>query len=146
MRNVTGSVFPLFVLLTLTLACGGVKTQSAAKVKPAEEIVMPKLEPGEIVLEGRLERTVEKGGWVLKTETQTYLLLAVESFRDESWFKEGARVRAIGQEVSDMVTIFMQGTPFRVRELGPIDPEARIGSIRQAATRTPTHRSIKTSR
>jgi len=125
MRNVVGSVFPLFVLLTLTPARGGVKTQSAAKVEPAqeaEEIVMPKLEPGEIVLEGRLERTVEKGGWVLKTETQTYLLLAVESFRDESWFKEGARVRAIGREAPDVMTIFMQGTPFRVRELGPINP------------------------
>ena len=84
---------------------------------------MPKLEPGEIVLEGRLERTVEKGGWVLETETQTYLLLAVESFRNESWFKEDARVKAIGKEAPDVITIFMQGTPFRVRELEPITPD-----------------------
>ena len=111
---------------------------SAAKIEPAqeaEEMVMPKLEPGEIVLEGWLERTVERGGWVLKTETQTYLLLAVESFRTESWFEEGTRVRTIGREAPDVITIFMQGTPFRVRELGPIDPEARIGSVRQAAGR-----------
>ena len=126
MRNVTGSVFSLVVLLTLTPACGGVKTQSAAKVEPtqeAEEIVMPKLEPGEIVLEGQLERTVETGGWVLKTKTQTYLLLAVDNFRTKSWFEEDARVRAIGQEAPDVITIFMQGTPFRVRELEPITPD-----------------------
>ena len=91
MRNVTGSVVSLVVLLTLTPACGGVKTQQAAKVEPAQEageIVMPKLESGEIVLEGQLERTVEKGGWVLETKTQTYLLLALERFRNESWFEE----------------------------------------------------------
>ena len=126
MRNVTGSVFSLFVLLTLTPACGGVKTQSTAKVESAQEakeIVTPKLEPGEIVLEGQLERTVEAGGWVLETETQTYLLLAVENFRDESWFEEDARVKAIGQEAPDVITIFMQGTPFRVRELEPITPD-----------------------
>ena len=126
MRNVTGSVFSLFVLLTLTPACGGVKTQQAAKVEPtqeAEEIVMPKLEPGEIVLEGRLERTVERGGWVLETETETYLLLAVENFRTKSWFKEDVRVKAIGKEAPDVITIFMQGTPFRVRELEPITPD-----------------------
>ncbi len=86
-------------------------------------MVMPKLEPGEIVLEGRLERTVEKGGWVLETETQTYLLLAVESFRNEFWFKEDVKVKAIGKEAPDVITIFMQGTPFRVRELEPIVPD-----------------------
>ena len=100
--------------------------QQAARVESAQEakeIVVPKLEPGEIVLEGQLERTVERGGWVLTTKTQTYLLLAVESFRTESWFEEDARVKAIGKEAPDVITIFMQGTPFRVRELEPITPD-----------------------
>ena len=95
MRNVVGSTLPVALLLALASACGGAKTSSAVKMKPAEEIAAPNLEPGERVLEGRLKRTVEKGGWLLETQTRTYLLLAVEGFRDESWFTRLARPRLV---------------------------------------------------
>ncbi len=72
-------------------------------------------------LEGRLQPTVEAGGWVLETEQGTYLLLSIGEYREESWFQEGARVKVKGKESPDTITIFMQGTPFQVEEMEPVE-------------------------
>ena len=72
-----------------------------------------------MTLEGTLAPTVEAGGWVLNTEKKLYLLIFDRKYLKEDWFREGAWVRVVGKESPDTVTIFMQGTPFRVEKMEP---------------------------
>ncbi|MCA1573894.1 MAG: hypothetical protein LC770_05020 [Acidobacteria bacterium] len=47
----------------------------------------------QITVRGRLEKTVEAGGWLIVAGGQKYLLLNAQRFQKESWFKEGHRLR-----------------------------------------------------
>ncbi len=73
----------------------------------------------ETTVRGRLQRTVEPGGWVIMADGQKYLIVNSQRFRSESWFKEGSEVEAVGEAKPDMVTTYMEGTPFEVRTLRP---------------------------
>lgn len=76
----------------------------------------------EITLRGRLQKTVEPGGWLIVVDGQKYLLLNAQRFQKESWFKETSEVEAIGETKSDVMTTYMEGTPFEVRSLRPLAP------------------------
>lgn len=69
---------------------------------------------------GRLQKTVEAGGWLVVADGQKYLLLNAQRFQKESWFKEAAEVEASGDTKSDVMTIYMEGTPFEVRSMRPL--------------------------
>jgi hypothetical protein len=74
----------------------------------------------ELTLRGRLQRTVEAGGWVIVADNQKYLILNVSRFQSEKWFAEGNEVEAAGETKSGVVTIYMEGTPFEVRAMRPL--------------------------
>lgn len=74
----------------------------------------------EVTVRGRLQRTVEPGGWVIVASDQKYLLLNFRKFQNEEWFAEAANVEASGELKPDVVTTQMEGTPFEARTLAPI--------------------------
>jgi uncharacterized protein len=74
----------------------------------------------EITIRGRLQKTVEAGGWIINTGNQKYLLLNARRFQNEKWFKESAEVEAVG-ETKDVMTTYMEGTPFEARTLRPFE-------------------------
>lgn len=74
----------------------------------------------EMAVRGRLQRTVEAGGWVIVSGDQKYLLLNAPRFQNEKWFAEGTEVEAVGETKSGVVTIYMEGTPFDVRTMRPL--------------------------
>ncbi|MDQ3668230.1 MAG: SIMPL domain-containing protein [Acidobacteriota bacterium] len=69
---------------------------------------------------GRLQKTVEAGGWLIVVNGQKYLLLNAQRFQKESWFREAAEVEATGETKSDVMTTYMEGTPFEVRTMRPL--------------------------
>ncbi|MDQ2922496.1 MAG: SIMPL domain-containing protein [Acidobacteriota bacterium] len=73
----------------------------------------------EMTVRGRLQRTVEAGGWVIVSGDQKYLVLNAQRFKNEKWFVEGAEVEAVGETKSDVMTTFMEGTPFEVQTMRP---------------------------
>jgi len=73
----------------------------------------------EINVRGTLQRTVEAGGWVIVSGDQKYLLLNAKRFQNEKWFVEAAEVEATGETKSDVMTTFMEGTPFEARTMRP---------------------------
>ncbi len=73
----------------------------------------------DITVRGKLQKTVESGGWVIVTDKQKYLILNPQKFQDEKWFKEGSAVEATG-ETKEVMTTFMEGTPFEVHSLRPL--------------------------
>lgn len=68
---------------------------------------------------GRLQRTVEPGGWLVVDKSQKFLLLNAHRFQNEGWFKEGVEVEAIG-ETKEVMTTYMEGTPFEAQSLVPL--------------------------
>ena len=76
----------------------------------------------EITVRGRLQRTVEAGSWVIVSGDQKYLLLNARRFQKEKWFVEAADVEAVGETKSDVMTTSMEGTPFEVRTMRPVQP------------------------
>ena len=74
----------------------------------------------EMAVSGRLQRTVEAGGWVIVSGDQKYLLLNAPRFQNEKWFTEGNEVEAVGETKSGVMTIYMEGTPFEVRTMRPL--------------------------
>ena len=76
-------------------------------------------EINQMTLRGRLQKTVEAGGWLVVDGGQKYLIINPQTFRNESWFKEGTEVEAVGETKSDVMTVYMEGTPFEVRSLRP---------------------------
>jgi uncharacterized protein len=68
---------------------------------------------------GRLQRTVEAGGWLVVENNQKYLLLNAQRFQNENWFKEGVEVEAVG-ETKNVMTVYMEGTPFEAQSLKPL--------------------------
>lgn len=75
----------------------------------------------EITVRGRLQRTVEAGGWVIVSGNQKYLILNAQRFRSEKWFTEATEVEAVGDTKTDVMTIYMEGTPFEVRTMRPFE-------------------------
>jgi uncharacterized protein YggE len=73
----------------------------------------------EITVRGRLQRTVEPGGWVIVSGNQKYLIINAQRFQGEKWFAEANQVEAVGETKSDVMTTFMEGTPFEVRTMRP---------------------------
>jgi uncharacterized protein YggE len=73
----------------------------------------------EITVRGKLQKSVESGGWLIAGETK-YLILNPKDFQSNSWFKEGTNVEAVG-ETKEVMTIYMEGTPFEAKSMRPID-------------------------
>ena len=74
----------------------------------------------EITVRGRLQKTVEAGGWLIAAGSEKYLILNARQFQNEKWFREGTEVEAVGEK-KDVMTTYMEGTPFEARTLRPIE-------------------------
>jgi uncharacterized protein YggE len=92
------------------------------------------IQASEITVTGKLQKTVEPGGWLIVGKGK-YLLINANKFQRESWFKESTDVEATG-ETKDVMTTYMEGTPFEARSMRPAE---------QGATRT-TEDSRKATR
>jgi uncharacterized protein YggE len=77
----------------------------------------------EITVRGKLQKTVEAGGWLIVARDTKYLLLNAKDFQSNSWFKESTNVEAVG-ETKDVMTTFMEGTPFEAKSLKPFEQQA----------------------
>lgn len=86
----------------------------------------------EVTIRGKLQKTVEAGGWLVAGAKQKYLILNAKSFQKEAWFKEATEVEATGEVKTDVMTIYMEGTPFEARDMHPMEQ----GSGSQAALAT----------
>ena len=98
----------LFLLTTVMALVLGAATASHAK---------------EITVRGKLQKTVEAGGWLIVNRDSKYLLLNAKDFQNNSWFKESNNVEAVG-ETKEVMTTFMEGTPFEAKSLKPLDQQA----------------------
>jgi len=78
------------------------------------------LQAKEITVRGKLQKTTEAGGWLIVSGDTKYLILNPRSFQSNAWFKESTNVEAVG-EVKEVMTTFMEGTPFEVRTMQPTD-------------------------
>ena len=108
MKNIINNA----AVLKLAIICGLVfATHSFAAVSTL---------PEEITVRGKLSRTVEAGGWLILTGKKKYLILNASQFAGKSWFREGAEVEAAGETKPDAITIFQEGTPFKVGSLKTI--------------------------
>ena len=74
----------------------------------------------EITVRGKLQKTVEAGGWLIVSGDTKYLILNPKNFQGNDWFKETTNVEAVG-EVKEVMTTFMEGTPFEVKSMKPVD-------------------------
>jgi uncharacterized protein YggE len=88
----------------------------------------------EITVRGRLQRTVEHGGWLIVSDNQKYLILNAQRFQNESWFTAAKEVEASGETKTDVMTIHMEGTPFEARTIRPLEQgstatQARSGEL-----------------
>jgi uncharacterized protein YggE len=81
----------------------------------------------EITVRGKLQKTVESGGWLIAARDTKYLLLNAKDFQNNSWFKESTNVEAIG-ETKEVMTTFMEGTPFEAKSLKPVEQQATVTS------------------
>lgn len=77
----------------------------------------------EITVRGKLQKTVESGGWLIVRGDTKYLILNPKNFQSNAWFKESTNVEAVG-EVKEVMTSFMEGTPFEVKSMKPSDQAA----------------------
>ena len=78
------------------------------------------LQAKEITVRGKLQKTVEAGGWLVVERDAKYLILNSKDFTKHDWFKEGTGVEAVG-ETKEVMTTFMEGTPFEAKSIKPID-------------------------
>jgi uncharacterized protein YggE len=74
----------------------------------------------EITVRGKLQKTVEAGGWLIAASDAKYLILNAKNFQSNSWFKESTNVEAVG-ETKDVMTTFMEGTPFEAKSMQPVE-------------------------
>lgn len=81
----------------------------------------------EITVRGKLQKTVEAGGWLIVARDTKYLLLNAKDFQNNSWFKESTGVEAVG-ETKEVMTTFMEGTPFEAKSLKPVEQQAATSS------------------
>src|SRR5215212_12269817 len=80
----------------------------------------------EITVRGKLQKTVEAGGWLIAASDAKYLILNAKNFQSNDWFKESTNVQAVG-ETKDVMTTFMEGTPFEAKSMQPIEQNATAG-------------------
>src|ERR1044072_380508 len=78
----------------------------------------------EVTIRGRLQPTVEAGGWIIKSNEGKYLILNAQRFQNESWFAEATQVEAVGETKTGVVTSYQEGTPFEARTMAPVDASA----------------------
>ncbi len=78
----------------------------------------------EVTIRGRLQPTVEAGGWVINSNEGKFLILNAQRFRSENWFAEATQVEAVGETKADLVTTYQEGTPFEARTMAPVDASA----------------------
>ena len=90
----------------------------------------------EITVRGKLQKTVEAGGWlVVERDAKVSNSELKRLYQKHAWFKEGTNVEAVG-ETKDVMTTFMEGTPFEAKSIKPITikqlllPEAIIAALR----------------
>src|SRR5262245_17645995 len=74
----------------------------------------------EITVRGKLQKTVEAGGWLIVSGDTKYLILNSKNFQNQPWFKESTSVEAVG-ETKDVMTTFMEGTPFEAKSITPLE-------------------------
>jgi len=74
----------------------------------------------EITVRGKLQKTVEAGGWLIVNSDAKYLILNAKNFQSNAWFKESTSVQAVG-ETKDVMTTFMEGTPFEAKSMQPLE-------------------------
>jgi uncharacterized protein YggE len=74
----------------------------------------------DITVRGKLKKTVEAGGWLIVANDTKYLILNAQTFQKHQWFKESTNVEAVG-ETKDVMTTFMEGTPFEAKSMQPLD-------------------------
>src|SRR6266496_2723805 len=89
----------------------------------------------EITIRGKLQKTVEAGGWLIVVGDQKFLILNVQRFQQETWFREGTEVEASGETKPDIVTTYMEGTPFEVRIMHPVTQDKSSGGDTRSSTR-----------
>lgn len=77
----------------------------------------------EITVRGKLQKTVEAGGWLIVKDDTKYLILNPKNFESNDWFKVGNNVEAVG-EVKEVMTTFMEGTPFEVKTMKSVAEQA----------------------
>lgn len=77
----------------------------------------------EITVRGKLQKTVEAGGWLIAASDAKYLILNAKDYQGNAWFKESTNVEAVG-ETKDVMTTYMEGTPFEAKSMKPIDQAA----------------------
>src|ERR1041384_3264600 len=81
------------------------------------------LQAKEITVRGKLQKTAESGGWLIVASDTKYLILNPKNFQSNGWFKESTNVEAVG-EVKEVMTTFMEGTPFEAKSLKPAEQQA----------------------
>jgi len=74
----------------------------------------------EITVRGKLQKTVEAGGWLIVNSDAKYLILNAKNYQSNAWFKESTNVEAVG-ETKDVMTTFMEGTPFEAKSMQPLE-------------------------
>ena len=74
----------------------------------------------EITVRGKLQKTVEAGGWLIAARDAKYLILNAKNFQSNAWFKESTNVEAVG-ETKDVMTTYMEGTPFEAKSMKPVE-------------------------
>jgi uncharacterized protein YggE len=74
----------------------------------------------EITVRGKLQKTVEAGGWLITGTDAKYLILNAKDYQSNAWFKESTNVEAVG-ETKDVMTSYMEGTPFEAKSMKPMD-------------------------
>lgn len=78
-------------------------------------------QPGtRITFEGRLQRSVEAGGWVVVDDLsrEKYLLLDIpQNRRQANWFRAGTLVTVTGVPDEDGASIYMEGQPIDVTDI-----------------------------
>jgi len=73
-----------------------------------------------LTVHGRLEQTVEAGGWLIAAAKEKYLILNAQKFKDEAWFREGTEVEATGETKPGTITVYQEGIPFQVSSMRPV--------------------------
>src|SRR6476619_3382896 len=74
----------------------------------------------EITVRGKLQKTVEAGGWLIVNDNGKYLILNAKNLQNNTWFKASTPVEAVG-ETKDVMTTAMEGTPFEAKSMQPIE-------------------------
>ena len=121
---ITLSVFLLFALAANNISDFNAM---AASRQPAKDIT----------IRGKLQKTVERGGWLVVVEKQKYLILNSQKFQNEKWFAEGNEVEVTGEIKSGVMTTYMEGTPFEAHSMRPF----RTKRVRHKRHRLGAHAS-----